>query len=476
MSDVATGQLRRVLNLPEVIMQSMGVMAPAASVLFTIQLLASLVGIAVPVSLIVAMVLVVMLSVSLASLARRLPSAGGYYTFVREGIGPRWGMFVFVVILVYALTASMNSGFLGQVVYGQLRAAYGIDVPWQVTFLAIVLITGFLAWRGVAVSGRALLVLGSLELSVLVLLGLWGLFDPGRGGVEISAFNPTPVLGRSALYLSIVFALFFFAGWEGSAPIAEETRNPERTMPRALVGSVVLVGLVFVIACWGMTVGWGDAAISGFAKSSQLAPLVLAHRFWGAWWVVLLLALINSVFAISLASLLLCSRMLYALAMRGLLPSRLAQVHPKYGTPANAILGLVGFSVVFGLAMGAIFGPENAYYIYGLAFSLLIIVVYIAGNVAAFGYFYRKRRHEFRLASHVIFPIVTSLVLLYVGYNTVIPFPAYPVGAGIWVGVAWLAIAGAFMVVAVRGRGVVVLSDSGEEGTGWAGAGDEDSE
>ena len=451
--------LERALRLPQVLMQSIGVMAPAASVVFTVQLLAVYAGIAVPSALLIALVIMAALAYTLAQIAKYLPSAGGYYTFVRTAIGPGAGLAVASIVLIYLLTPSMNAAYLSTVLQAQIKSSYGVNIAWPIFFLLIILLTGWLAYRGVSLSGRALVILGGLEIAVLLVIGISGFVSPGPGGVSIQALNPAKA--GSGIYLAIVFAMFFFAGWEAAAPIAEESANPVRTIPRALVGSVLGIGVVFIICCWGLLVGWGTDGVKGFASSTSLAPVVLAHHYWGAAWVIMLLALFNSVCAIALASTLVCTRMVYAMARIGVLPRWFAQLHPKHRTPSRATLAAIAFSLVFGLVMAGTVGAVNSYYIYGLAFTLLIVIVYVAGNVAVTRYFLRTQRQNFSVFAHVVLPAATSAAVLYIGYRSVVPFPAYPVAAGVWVAAGWVVVAVVLGLIARRrGTAEVDLTDA----------------
>ena len=442
-------QLVRTLRLPSVLMQSIGGMAPVASVAFTAQFLASYAGIAVPGTILVALVIMLALAYTLAQIAKLLPSAGGYYTFVRSAFGARAGMAIGAAVLIYSLAPSMNSGYLSTALQSEIQASYNVNIPWQAYFVVIILSTGYFAYRGISISGKALLVLGIFEIAVLLALGLFGLISPGAGGVTLQSLNPLEAHG--GLYLAVAFGMFFFAGWESAAPIAEESANPTRTVPRALVGSVLGIGIAFVIAVWGMISGWGVDNINGFVSSPNLAPLTLAHHYWhGAWW-LMLLALVNSVIAISLAATLLVTRMVYAMSRVGVFPPIFSVLHPKYKTPKWATIGAVAFSLVVGLAAGQTVGPVNSFYIYGLAFTLLIIVVYIAGNLAVTKYYRKHHPEKFRFVSHALIPVVTSLALLYVGYASIWPFPAYPVAWGVWLAIAWILVLVSMMIFTSKG-------------------------
>ena len=433
-------RLVRALHFPGVLMQAIGLMAPTATLILVIQFTAGYAGLAVPIAFIIAVVIMLMLAVTLSDIARRLPSAGGYYTFVRAGLGSPAGVFITVLLLVAA--------YLAKVLTVELKANYSISLVWPVLFVPVVLGCAWAAYRGISYSGRALVYLGSVECVVLLALGFSGLISPGKGGFSLQPFNPgSPSL--HGLFLGVVFSIFLFTGWEGAAPVAEESENPRRNIPRALIGSILLCGLVLVVACWGILDGWGVDRLGAFTSSSELPPFILAKHYWGGAGVILLLAVLNSVIVVSLASTIVITRVVYALARAGIAPAWFGKLHPVYKSPANATIALTVASLVIGSVGGATLGPANSYFIFGLIITLNLIVVYIGGNYAVAQYFHRHARPDFSPTKHVILPIITSAMLVYVGYKSVSPLPAYPVADGIWIAIGWVVVA---LLVAVGTR------------------------
>lgn len=444
----STPKLERELHFPGVLMQSIGLMAPTCTLILTVQFTAGYAGLAVPIAFIIAVVIMLLLAVTLSDIARRLPSAGGYYTYLRAALGSPAGVFVAIMLFIYGLSPSMNAAYLANVLSTELRTRYSIHLVWPILFVVVVLGCAYAAYRGIKYSGRALIYLGSVECLVLVALGVWGLARPGRGGFSLEPFNPGSP-GLHGLFLGVIFSIFLFTGWEGAAPVAEESNEPRRNIPRALFGSILLCGAVLTIACWGILDGWGVDRLSSFTSSSELPPFILAKQYWGGAGVILLLAVLNSVIVVSLASTIVITRMTYALGRVGVFPAWFGQLHPKYHSPANATVALTIFSLVIGALGGATLGAANSYFIFGLVITLNLIIVYIAGNYAVARYFNRQVKHDFSWLKHVIVPIITSIALVYVGYKSVSPLPAYPVADGIWIAIGWVIVA---LLVAVGTR------------------------
>jgi len=227
--------------------------------------------------------------------------------------------------------------------------------------------------------------------------------------------------------LAVVFSIQGLTGWEGAAPLAEETRDPKRNVPRATMLSICILGVFLIIAYWGQILGWGVNKLSGLPTSADLPGLVLAHRFWGGAWWILLLAFLNTTIAVCLATGNVGTRMWYRMAKGGSLPSALAKVDPKYKTPTNAILLQLALSLVAGLGVGAWIGADKSFLLVdGLVLVMAVLFVYVVANVAVFAYYFWQRRAEFNIVLHVLFPLISTGALIYALVYSFIPFPASP--------------------------------------------------
>ena len=162
-------------------------------------------------------------------LARHLPSAGGYYTYISRTVDPRVG---FLAAWLYFLYDPMLAGFIlayiGSVLEQALKAAYGVTFPWWLFLLLAGSFVGFVTYRGIKVSAKWMVFLGAAGVVIALVLGLWGFFQPGTGGINFAPFNPANASSRSGLYLAVIFSIFAFNGWESVAPLAEESENPRR--------------------------------------------------------------------------------------------------------------------------------------------------------------------------------------------------------------------------------------------------------
>jgi amino acid transporter len=435
-------------------MQAITHIAPAIAGFFFTGFIVSQAGITAPLAYTIGFLLVLMLGSTLAQLSRHMPSAGGYYTYVSRGLHPRLGFLTSWMYILYSpLVGGPLAGFFGYIVQGELLANWNIDIPWL--WIASVLIfaplTAYLQWEGIKLSTRFMLITGGLEMIIVLALAITGFLVPPEGkGITLDVFNPAFIPAGEGFALAVVFTVQGLTGWEASAPLAEETKNPRRNVPLSVILSIVLIGSFLVIVFWGVITGFGNDA-DAIAKSPDLPALSLAHRVWGAGWIIILFAFLNSVAAVSIACANVGTRMWYGMARSGSFPKELAKVHPVHKTPTNAILVQMVVNIVAGLYVGFVFKPDTGFFLAtGLILVLAVSVAYILANGAVFRFYWVEHRDEFNWILHVVFPVLSTLVLLYAIYKS---FPlATPFDLAPWVDGIWFVI-GIGLLVYLRMRG-----------------------
>lgn len=451
---VAQTELRAgALGLAGILAQAVTNIAPAIAVFFTVSFTASNAGIATPAAYAGAFVLSLTTAVVLAQLARHLPSAGTYYTYVSRGLHPRAGFLVAWVYFLFApvVTAQVGTS-MGTTLETILRSEYDITFPWWLFTALLIVFVGYAVYRGIELSAKLLIALGLVEIVIVGALSVWGFFDSGDGGVSLRALNPASADSGNGFYLGIVFAIFALTGWDAAAPVAEESADPRRNIPRGVLGAVIFMGFFLIVCSWGLLSGWGINDAKGFAGSSDPVWFVLAKQFWGPLWWLALIALINSALAVVISAANVATRLWYAMARSGALPQSIAVLHPIYKTPVNAVYLQTVVSIVIGLGAGLLIGADKVYNLTGLMFTFVLIFVYVCGNIAAFRLYRTEYKHEFNPLLHVVIPAVSSIGLIFVGYNSLNPAPAAPNNWAFPLVLIWMAL-GALVLVAMRMRG-----------------------
>lgn len=297
-----------------------------------------------------------------AELGGALPEAGGEYVYLREAYGPGMG-FVYgwsqFLVAKAASIATIATGFLLYTAYffpslngvlwrlpgcGAHASAFSITGVQIGSVLIIFLLSGINV-LGVRGSGGLQTVFTVAKLSVLVVLIVAGIalghgsFDHFRGAVPAEA-------GTSGFLLATVSALWAYDGWNNLSMVAAEVQNPRRNMPRALIIGMFIVLGVYLLA----NVSYFYVLTPGEALATTTIATSAARHFLGAGGgTFVAVGALISIFAALNGSVLSGSRIPYAQAHDGLLPMRLARVHPRFHTPAVAIMAQAVVAGIFAL-------------------------------------------------------------------------------------------------------------------------------
>jgi len=412
------GLQRDAVGLAPTLFQSITHMAPAAAVAFSIIVGAPYAGGSLPLSVLLALIACLFVAVSIAQLARHLPSAGGLYTFSARGLHPYVG---FLVAWGFMMAEPVVAPLLYLIFGNELAANLNSHFGWPLWLWApFAVIAGLIVWvltyRGIRLSTRTGVALGTFEIIVFVALAITLIVAAG-GNNTLSVFAPNTgnAKGWGSVFPGMIYAILAFIGFEAAAPLAEEAREPRKTIPRAVILSALLIGLFYLFCYYAATVYFGPTkmAKSFFSFNSGDPWSGMAQAVWGPGLIIVILAVLNSAIANSNAGANAATRVGYSLARIGLLPRLLARVHPRFHTPYWAVnvqaAGGIALAVLLGWIAG---GPLPAFALLGTIAGIIVIVIYILTNLSNLVFYLRERRGEFNILWNGIVPIVGSLIFL----------------------------------------------------------------
>lgn len=380
------------LGLLGVLMPGLAQIAPAFNLFFTTGVMASLAGASVPLVFLISMIGMVATGLSLAQFSSLYPSAGSFITYISRAIGPKVATTVGVVALVgYIIAFGGIYIFVGQYIVTNVfhdPAIPGIVPIVTVLFGIIVTLPVII---GLQFGIRATIVLYLFEVVILVAIGFAVLVQGGAHGLSLKPFEWPHGAGASNIFIAFSLAVLAFGGFEASAPLAEETRNPRRNVPIAVVGSVVISGLLYVFGSYAIVTAFGVDNMKAFAADSNpfgtaaatfipfLAPVIV--------WVFL-----SSVTSSYVAANTQTSRVIFAGARGGLWPKSLASVSPRFKTPWVAAIAFVVPSLVIGVVSTAFTDPYTASGFLGTFGILGLVIMYIMANIALIVQYVKLRR------------------------------------------------------------------------------------
>ena len=457
------GLRRDAIGLREVLFQSITDMAPGAAIAASIPAGVLFAGGALPLAVVFALVACLLTAWSIGQLARVLPSSGSLATYAARGLHPSLG---FLSAWGYAMVGWLIPPLvllqLGFTTAGTLHteiSGYPANLwwPWAILGLLIIFAAGYF---GIRTSTRFGTILGVFEIAIFLIMGVLLVFHAGSHNtlsVFTTKYTPSAFHGISGVIAGSVFTILAFGGLEGAAPLAEESRNPGRTVQLAVLLATLLIGALYVFTTYAADVAFGPAGFASFTTgggAGKASWIGLAKAFYGLFWVLVFLAIVNSTLANSNAGVNVSSRTAFAMGRIKAFPSLFSVVSAKHRSPINAIVLGTVISLAAMLGLGLHYGPTVAFAMVGTALVILLVAIYIVMNAACIGFFARSPNHRFNVVSHLIVPLLGIAAFV----------PAWCAGAGIKIaGVSWISPLGkpySYMGPAIAiwmGLGVVYL-------------------
>lgn len=449
---------KNAIGLREVAFQSICSMAPAAAIAASIPFGSPFAGGALPLAVIFAFVGIFFTANSIGQLAKHLPSSGSVGTYAAVALRPEVGFLMgWIYAAVEVMIVPLVMLQLGYTVAGEWNSKqHGFSTGnwWIFTVLGTLLVC-FLVWRGIRTSAKTSTWLGFIEIIIFSVLGIVLIIKAG-GHNTLAVFgvhyaNAPGFHGWSGVIAGSVYTLLAFSGFEAAAPMAEETKDARRNVPRAIMIATVCIGVLYAFTTYAADVAFGPSKFAGFAASANGVPWDgLANTVSIVFWLLVLVAIINSTIANAIAGSNVFTRTSYAFARAGVFPKALAKLNGRFKSPQNAIVLQLILGLLIALGLGAWKGATTAFGIVATGLTVGVVVVYLVTNVACFAYFARHRREERHPILHILFPIIAIVFLTPAvingtgitgvpGLKWVAPLPA-PLSYGAWAIGAWVVV------------------------------------
>lgn len=431
---------RNVLTVPNCIALSAAAMAPVLAVVLNAPAAAPTTGAALPLSFLIAFIAALLVGNTVIQFAREMPSAGSFYTFNRQGLGPAAGFLTgWLFAFGYGLFALGLFTAFGGFAQSYVAGVAGVTLPWWIFSAFAMAVVLFLSIRSIRTSVQVDLTMLIIEITVFVLLAIIAIAHAGSGNSPTYFTPAASATGISGVGFGMVFGLLSFAGFDAAATLGEETKNPRRSIPRAVIGALVAVGTFYIFVMYGLAAGYhlNNAASLKVFMTDPNPFITLAHR--DAPWLVQIVSLVAmfGIFSCFLAINNAVVRVIFSMGRDGVLPKWLSRTHPKYHSPVAAIWATAGFAVICGVPIALWIGPgaSGAYGFTGSIGTVAVVIVYLLSNIALIRYFARRQGRS--LWRHIIIPVLGVVALAYPLWSTLQPgsppFNLVPIISGIWI-------------------------------------------
>ncbi len=383
---------------------------------------------------------------------RRMASAGGLYTYTARGLD-RSGGFLAGWLYAWGFAAGISfvliisSFFLSTV----LTVHTSLHLSWFQCFWILVALLTVFSLLDVRLSTRLQFTFAAAGVLLLVILAFVILGKGGVSGVTLQPFNFHHAHNAHDFFYAMVFAFTGFIGFEAAAALGEESEQPLKLIPKAIL-SAVLVALVFyVFLTWAMSVGFGVGHAGAWATNPGALDF-LATKYVGSWFATLVdIAVVVDAFVAALAATTLVSRTAFAMGREGGLPRVFAWTHPRFNTPWVSILASLALTVVLvsWLARGVWNNAFTYFAFMATTAPFGILATYILVSLAGMVYFWRTRSTSdiaYNVLLDVLLPVAAIVVCGLTIYWSIVPRPPAPISYSLWIALGWVGVGVAYLL------------------------------
>jgi basic amino acid/polyamine antiporter, APA family len=365
-------------------------------------------------------------ALTFAEMGSMFPGAGGLYVYIREAYGDTAGFLYGWFILLVSTSGSIAA--LAVVCAEHLDILFHIG-PNTVKWLAGVIIIASAALNilGAKIGELAINIFTGAKLLGIVLIIILGLFFASSG------LNPAPLVSSTTDYtraptgifgafaLALIGVLWSYGGWQHASYLAGETPNPQRTVPRAMIIGATVVTIVYVLA----NIAYLNLLPVPVLAGSKTVAAVAVERVWAGGGKLIAAMIAVSTLGTCIVYSLSAPRIYFAMAKDGVFFKKLAEVHPKFGTPMNAILIQTIWSVFLLLFWGTF---ENL--IEYVTFMDWIWLMLVGTTIFVFRRRLPNQERGYRTIGYPITPIIFISICCWFVLFTLIQKPVQA-GAGI---------------------------------------------
>ncbi len=343
-------------------------------------------------------------------------SAGAFYAYVDKGLGRSAGIgTAFAALLSYLALEAGVFGLFGPALDSLLQS-YGLPpVPWWVYAAVGFVVVSVLGYLKIELSGRILGVLLIAEVAIVLVLDAAVVFSGGGPeGFSNGILDPTQIVSGAPGF-AILFAILSFIGFEATAVFRDETKNPDKTIPKATYISLILIGVFYTVSSWVLITANGQSTIVQNATDNAGSILATTtEKYLGTVGGHLIQILfVTSLFACILSFHSIVSRYFFSLSSKQVLPAALSRPHPKHGSPS--LSSLVASAIVAVLIIAAVLlhlDPITQFYTWlGGISSVGIVLLLVITSVSVLAIF-RRNTHELSRWRTVIAPAIGLVSLI----------------------------------------------------------------
>ena len=393
-------KLKRSLSLPLVALYGLGNIL-GAGIYVLVGKVAGFAGTSTTLAFLIAMITAAFTAFSYMELAGRYPVSASVSVYLHKAFGKRWLSVAIGLAMVaggVASAAALSQGFAGYL-------SSFISIPTSLASVGLIVILGAIAMKGIGESAKTAALFTVVEIIGLFLIIWFGKSAFGQADLG-NMFTIDPTVGLSGVVAGTFLAFYAFIGFEDMVNVAEEAKNPKRTMPLAILFALIASTVLYLLVVIVSTTIVEPAEL---AKSS--APLTLVFEQSGATnaWILSLIGMVATTNGV-IVQIIMGSRILYGLANQGWINSKLARVHKKNKTPITATFVVLGAMIAGTILLPLVSLAQLT--------SLLVLSIFALVNASLIVIKRRGEKHQGYITVPAIVPYVGLLLCVCtIGYQ-----------------------------------------------------------
>lgn len=369
-------------------------MAPVMCLIFTTPAMVSYVGSPVSLVYIAATIGVLCTGNALVQFSRRFPSAGSSITYLSKSLGGRVGFVAAILLLCgMVVVACTVNAILGSWTASVINDATGKLIPWQYLTVIFSIIFTWVAMRGLNISAKTATILFLAQCLVLAVVAVAVLAQGGAEGWSAAPFDPSAITSASGFGWAAILAVYSYIGYEAIVTLGEETDNPRRNTPIAVIAAILILAAIYVILTYVAIIGAGPNHLDRITDNPNFFGW-LTNEYLGGGSIIFGIAGIVSIAGSLLAILNTIPRIFYSVARAGFFPSFIGKVHPKWHTPYMSVLVYGSLLCILPL-LGSLLGMDSAetiFAVFGVWGGVPVTLMYMLVNIGLITFWFRNGR------------------------------------------------------------------------------------
>jgi amino acid transporter len=395
---------------------------------------------ATPLSFIIGLLASLLAGNSIYQYSKKMASARGYYGYIGNGLGITAGAlsaFLYIlyefanllfILSYYILTFSPTLGFVT-----------GLSVPYYYSYLYIILISipaFYVVYKGIKLSYRSQIVANMIQIIFVVSISIAIIaFSPKIGLLPFTAYK----VGIKGVFLGFITGSYLsFAGFGSIVPLGEEAKAAKKSIGRAVLYIILIMGSIYLLGSYAMVAGWGINAMASFSQSIYPGFIIVGKfgHLPNDIFFILNFFVVYPLFVTMATAL---SRNIYAMAKDNMLPGGLSAIHGKYRSPHIALwyilaiftaLSIISSVIFFYMEKGFFNGFFDDFLFFATVSTVTTLVIHVMVNFSLYSKYRQEGEHNaMKVSTHLILPSVSTVIIVLAVYYSVVSL-TFPIAYG----------------------------------------------